>query len=109
MGYAYKCVVITLLFTIHNVLIAAFSVCSHFPRHHVKQHQPNAPTRPNSFFLLFSSLTGSDVGGGGEHFLLLSAGGSVLPPAVGKSRALRPSGGATEPGGCEETEVGRVR
>ncbi len=55
--------------------------------------------------LVLLSSKGSDVSGRGEHVLLLSAGGPEVPCAAAASRALRPGGGAVEPGGSQATEA----
>lgn len=57
--------------------------------------------------LLF--IAGSDVGGGGVHFLLLPDGLDELPPAAGPAGLLRPGGRAPDAGCRQEAEAGRVR
>lgn len=53
--------------------------------------------------------TGSDVGGRGEHVLLLFTGGQQVPPAAGASGPLRLGRGADDPGRSQEAKTGCVR
>lgn len=53
-------------------------------------------------------IAGSDVSGGGVHFLLLSDGLNKLPSASGPAGLIRPGGRAPYAGCRQETEAGCV-
>lgn len=53
-------------------------------------------------------IAGSDVGGGGVHFLLLPDGLDKLPPAAGPAGLVRPGGRAPDAGCRQEAEAGCV-
>lgn len=61
-----------------------------------------------SYLFCFSTSIGSDVGGRGEHILLLSARGPEVPLAVGAAGSLRSDGGGAEPGGSQATQACRL-
>lgn len=53
-------------------------------------------------------IAGSDVSGGGVHFLLLPDGLDELPPAAGPAGLVRPGGRAPDAGCRQEAEAGCV-
>lgn len=61
------------------------------------------------FLFVCLLVTGSYVGGGGVHVLLLPDGLGELPPAAGPAGLVRPGGRASDAGCCQEAEAGRVR